>query len=122
MSPDGKTLSPLVETRDRLFQNNEPMASVLRESTLQPRQVYKPYKPARVWPFLFSCCQLAFLAWLIWGATRHAHVAAECTGLCRDAYTAGYNTGKWLACGIIIALWVAFDIIVGVTTYIFRRD
>jgi hypothetical protein len=118
MSPDGKTLSLKVKTRDRLFQHNEPMAT----TTMQPRQVYKPYKPARVWPFLFSCCQLAFLAWLIWGATRHAHVAPDCTGLCKDAYTAGYNTGRWLACGVIIALWVAFDIIVGVTTYILRRD
>ena len=86
------------------------------------RPVYKPYRPGRVWPFVFSLCQLAFLAWLIYTATLHGHPPADSSQVYRDAYSVGFDSAKWVACGIILALWVAFDIIVGVTTYIFRRD
>ena len=66
--------------------------------------------------------QLLFLAWLIFGVGGAA--AENCAGETGDmleACEAGTAIGAGIGAGIIIALWVGADIILGITYLIFRK-
>ncbi|WP_258939317.1 hypothetical protein [Actinomadura luteofluorescens] len=63
----------------------------------------------RVFPWIFLAVQIGFLIWVIAGAQ-----ANDCNG--DQACEAGTTIGV----GLIIALWVAADIILGLTYLVFR--
>lgn len=97
----------------------------------------------RIFPWLFLLANAAFLIWLITGlastsnsgAEAHTQAIAQCSGNqwqglfnsyqdCVTHFGNGLNAagdiGKGIAAGVIIALWVAFDVIVGGIYLIFR--
>ncbi|WP_141583284.1 hypothetical protein [Actinomadura sp. WMMA1423] len=63
----------------------------------------------RVFPWIFLAVQIGFLIWVILGA-----MANDCSG--DEACEAGTTIGV----GLIIALWVAADVILGITYMVFR--
>jgi hypothetical protein len=104
-------------------------------------------KPARrrkrrIFLWFFLAVQVIFLIWLITGvagtsgsgADAHAQAVSYCSrswqGLynsyadCVTSYgntlNAASDTGKGIGAGLIIALWVAVDVILGVTYGIYR--
>ncbi|MFF3527196.1 hypothetical protein ACFYX5_11030 [Streptomyces rubiginosohelvolus] len=63
----------------------------------------------------------AFLVWIITGANSNDH--ASCEGMVGDALTTCQNAGgvgTAVGVGLIIALWVAVDIILGITYGVYR--
>jgi len=67
--------------------------------------------------------QIVFLLWVILGANSGSGTPAECRGLtgqdlqnCKDAG----NVGTTIGVGLIIALWAAVDIILGISYFVFR--
>lgn len=86
-----------------------------------------PYQPAvapkkkrHIFRWVFLAIQALFLIWIIAGATS-ANSSADCGGLdaqtCADATAVGTGIGV----ALIIGLWVAVDIILGITWLIVRK-
>ena len=79
-----------------------------------------PRKRRRIFPWFFLLVQAAFIAWII-GGTTSANSSADCEGLdaqtCADATAVGAGIGV----ALIIGLWVAVDIILGITWMIVRK-
>lgn len=77
----------------------------------------KPRKHRRIFPWVFLLIQVLFLVWIITGtASGHANCGSLDAQTCANAT----NAGKAIGAGLIIALWVAVDVILGVTYAIFR--
>ena len=82
-----------------------------------------PKKRRRVFLWVFLAVQVLFLIWVISGAASGSGTPAECRGrtgddlaLCEDAGDVGTTIGV----GLVIALWAAADIILGITYFVFR--
>jgi len=83
----------------------------------------KARKPRRIFLWIFLAVQVIFLVWVIVGASTGSGTPKECRGLtgqelqnCKDASHAGTTIGV----GLVIGLWAAVDIILGITYFIFR--
>jgi uncharacterized membrane protein len=83
----------------------------------------KTRKPRRVFPWIFLAVQIAFLLWAILGTRTGAGTPKACRGLtgqelqnCKDAS----HVGTTLGVGVVIGLWAAADIILGITYFVFR--
>ncbi|MFC8125901.1 hypothetical protein [Streptomyces sp. NPDC057302] len=82
----------------------------------------KRKKPHRVFLWVFLAVQALFLIWIITGATSASDdpscegLAGDALKLCQDAGDVGTTIGV----GLIIALWAAVDIILGVTYGVYR--
>jgi hypothetical protein len=74
-----------------------------------------PRKKRRVFLWFYLALQVIFLIWIIAGAQAN-HCNAQGSQLANNACTAG--TGIGIA--LVIALWVAVDVIVGGTYAIYR--
>lgn len=81
-----------------------------------------PRKRRRIFLWFFLAVQVLFIAWLISGVNA-ASGSEDCTGLtgdalqlCRDANDAGTAIGA----GLIVGLWMATDVILGITYAIYR--
>ncbi|TDD90465.1 hypothetical protein E1293_03535 [Actinomadura darangshiensis] len=61
----------------------------------------------RVFPWVFLAVQIGFLIWIIAGVN-------DCNG------DSACQVGSTIGVGLIIALWVAVDIILGFTYLVFR--
>ena len=90
-----------------------------------PQPAHTAPKPGhrRVFPWIFLAVQIVFLLWVILGANSGSGTPAECRGLtgqdlqnCKDAG----NVGTTIGVGLIIALWAAVDIILGISYFVFR--
>lgn len=77
-------------------------------------------RPRRVFLWIFLAVQLLFLIWVIMGASSGAGTPEDCGNLslqdCNDAESVGTAIGV----GLIIALWAAADVILGITYLIYR--
>lgn len=86
--------------------------------SLAPDQRAK--KPRRWFLIFFLVVQAIFLVFLVTGIASVSGGPEDCTYLteteCNDAHAAGATIGI----GIIIAIWAAVDIILGVTYGIYR--
>lgn len=81
-----------------------------------------PKKKRHIFRWFFLAVQLLFLAWIIFGVGGAA--AENCdgeTGAALEACQAGTAVGASIGAGLIIGLWVAVDIILGLTYLIFRK-
>lgn len=88
-----------------------------------PQTSHPPRKRRRVFPWVFLAVQILFLIWVITGAASGSGTPAECRGrtgdaleLCEDASDVGTAIGV----GLMIALWAAVDIILGLAYIVFR--
>jgi hypothetical protein len=80
-----------------------------------------PKKKRKVFFWFFLAAQILFLIWIIAGVHSGSHVSASnCNGLDTSTCQAAADTGTAIGAGLVIALWVAFDLIVGITYAIYR--
>jgi hypothetical protein len=78
-----------------------------------------PKRKGRIFRWVFLAAQLLFLIWIIAGLVSTGH-PAHCQSLDQQTCQSAYNAGRGIGVGIIIFLWVAFDIIVGGTYAIWK--
>jgi hypothetical protein len=72
----------------------------------------KQHRKHRVFPWIFLAIQIIFLVWIILGANSG--------GDCPEGQEGACEAGTAIGIGLIIALWVAVDIILGLTYIVFR--
>lgn len=76
-------------------------------------QPTSPIKRRRIFLWVFVAIQALFLLWLILGISSASGAPADCGSLdaqtCNDAETAGAALGAFL----IVFLWMAVDVILG---------
>lgn len=81
------------------------------------RQEGTPRK-RRLFRWVFLAVQVAFLVWVVAGAsTGHP---ANCGTLDQQTCSQAYDAGKGIGVAVLIALWVAVDVILGITYLIVR--
>ncbi|MFJ9598640.1 hypothetical protein [Streptomyces althioticus] len=80
-------------------------------------------KKHRVFLWVFLAIQVVFLVWVILGITQGSGTPEQCRGrtgddldLCNSASDAGTAIGV----GLVIAVWAAVDVILGITYAIYR--
>ncbi|MFI8173997.1 transposase [Streptomyces microflavus] len=91
-----------------------------------PEEVHPPStdvrkKHHRIFLWVFLAVQALFLVWIITGANSNDQ--APCEGMAGDALTTCQNAGDVgtaIGVGLIITLWVAVDIILGITYGVYR--
>ncbi|WP_432112892.1 hypothetical protein [Streptomyces sp. S1] len=71
-----------------------------------------------LWSFLLI--QTAFLLWVVLGIQSGAGAPADCDTLSREVCNDAENVGTAIGVGIVIALWAATDIILGISYGIYR--
>lgn len=80
----------------------------------------QPRKSRRIFLWVFLALQVLFIVWIITGSAGSSGTPADCGTLdsktCNDAEQVGTAIGV----GIIIALWAATDIILGICYAVYR--
>lgn len=79
-----------------------------------------PRKRRRVFRWIFLAVQVLFLIWIITGATSASHASCD-PNLSQQACTAAKQVGGGIGVFLIIFLWVAVDVILGIGYLIFRK-
>ncbi|MFF8387302.1 hypothetical protein ACF053_27175 [Streptomyces kanasensis] len=64
--------------------------------------------------------QLLFLIWVIMGTVSGAGTPEDCGTLGQPVCNDAENLGTAIGVGLVIALWAAADIILGITYLIYR--
>ncbi|TDC81540.1 hypothetical protein [Actinomadura sp. 7K507] len=82
------------------------MAKVKEESEVRRR------KKHRIFPWIFLAIQILFLVWVIVGASSGGSCPPDQQGAC--------EAGTAIGVGLVIAFWVAVDIILALTYLVFR--
>ncbi|MFD4474727.1 hypothetical protein ACFWPU_01220 [Streptomyces sp. NPDC058471] len=79
-----------------------------------------PRKSRRIFLWVFLAIQALFVVWIVTGSAGSSGTPSDCGTLdaqtCNDAEQAGTAIGV----GIVIALWAATDIILGITYAVYR--
>jgi hypothetical protein len=78
----------------------------------------KPRRIRFLWVFLFI--QAVFLLWVILGARSGAGSPDDCGTLSAKDCDDAENLGTAIGVGLVIALWAATDIILGITYAIYK--
>jgi hypothetical protein len=68
--------------------------------------------------WVYLVIQILFIVWIITGSMANGH--AHCNGLSAHDCAAATDTGNAIGIGLIVALWVAADIIIGGSYAIWR--
>lgn len=82
---------------------------------------HAPRKRRHVFRWFFLAVQALFLIWIIAGVSGSADNCAGEVGDMLDACQAGTAVGAGIGVGLIIFLWAAVDVILGVTYLIVRK-
>ena len=98
-----------------------------------PGAIPPPRKRRRVFLWVFLAIQVLFVIWVIAGAASGGGIHAQAVAYCHahpDAYVSfsdcvslsggGSKAGTAIGAGIIIVLWVAADVILGVSYGVYR--
>ena len=107
---------------------------VMRSRTSGNDQTWKPWKRHHVFLWVFLAIQVAFLAWLISGASTgggiNASVVAQChtqaVGMgmtqaqCVSFLGGASKAGTAIGVGLMVVVWVVVDFLVGLTYGIYR--
>lgn len=78
-------------------------------------------KPHRIFLWAFLAVQAIFLIWIITGASSGDD--SSCKGMTGDALRLCQDTGDVgtaIGVGLVIALWAAVDVILGITYAVYR--
>jgi hypothetical protein len=78
-------------------------------------------KKRHVFRWVFLAIQVLFLIWIIGGASSAAGNCAGETGQALEACEAGTAVGAGIGVILIVFLWMAVDVILGVGYLIFRK-
>ncbi|MEV2255514.1 hypothetical protein AB0I94_33960 [Streptomyces sp. NPDC050147] len=82
-----------------------------------------PRKHGRVFFWCFLALQIMFLVWIIAGITSAGGTPDSCEGLTGDSLEACENAGTLgttIGVGLILAFWMATDVIVSLTYLMYR--
>jgi hypothetical protein len=81
-----------------------------------------PAKPKRWFMWTFLAVQVIFILWITIGIDNAKNAGENCIGLdaqtCHDAAT----TGAVIGFSLVLAIWAAVDIILGITYAIIRAN
>lgn len=80
-----------------------------------------PKKRRHIFRWVFLAIQVLFLVWIIAGTAGNSDNCAGQVGDALDACEAGTAVGTGIGVALIIGLWVAVDIILGITYLIVRK-
>lgn len=83
--------------------------------TQQPDTNQKKRPRIFLWVFIFV--QTLFILWIVVGASSQPE---ECYGLTAKDCQEAYDTGKAIGVGLIVGLWAAVDVILGITYAVYR--
>lgn len=90
----------------------------------RPRRIYEPPPPPlrrRVFWSLYAAAQVAFVAWIIYVYVTGSHSSRDCISVLGSRTCHGVtHAARDTAMAIIVAIWVAFDVIVGSTYTVYR--
>ena len=78
-------------------------------------------KKRHIFRWVFLAIQVLFLIWIIAGTSGNADNCDGKTGQALDACQAGTAVGTGIGVALIIGLWVAVDVILGIGYLIFRK-
>jgi hypothetical protein len=78
-------------------------------------------KKRHIFRWVFLAIQVLFLIWIISGVNSASDNCDGEVGAALDACQAGTAVGAGIGVGIVIFLWAAVDIILGITYLIFRK-
>lgn len=83
-------------------------------------QQQAPVKTKRhIFRWVFLAIQVLFLVWIITGVTAEGPACAP--NLSAEACQAAQGIGTGIGVALIIGLWIAVDLILGITYLIFRK-
>ena len=82
-----------------------------------------PTPKRRFFRWLFLAIQLGFVGWIVDGLVSTSSDLHKCgtdvfSQVCKDAV----NTGRGAGVAIIVAIWVALDMILGMTWLVWRQE
>ncbi|MBP0454055.1 hypothetical protein J5Y04_31610 [Kitasatospora sp. RG8] len=84
----------------------------------------RPREPRRLFLWIFLAVQALFVIWIITGSVNSTRSAGKsCAGLTGQDFTNCINAGHvgtTIGIGLIVGLWAAVDIILGITYLIYR--
>lgn len=83
--------------------------------------VEKPKKRKRVFMWFFLAVQAIFIIWIIAGANS-ASSSGNCNGLDKASCDAATAVGTGIGVALVIGLWVAVDIILGIIYLVVRAS
>lgn len=87
-------------------------------------QAYPPAPPAkkkkRVFLWVFLAFQVLFLIWIIAGAGSASKDTGDCGSLSAETCQSARDAGTAIGVGIIIFLWAAVDVILGIGYGVYR--
>jgi hypothetical protein len=78
-------------------------------------------KKRHIFRWVFLAIQVLFLVWIISGIAGNSDSCADQAGDALDACQAGTAVGTGIGVALIIGLWVAVDVILGITYLIIRK-
>ena len=78
-------------------------------------------KKRHIFRWVFLAIQVLFLIWIITGISGASDNCEGEVGQALEACQAGTTVGAGIGVALIIGLWVAVDVILGITYLIFRR-
>ncbi|GAA3043716.1 hypothetical protein GCM10017562_75560 [Streptomyces roseofulvus] len=81
----------------------------------QPRR-----RRPRIFLWVFLAIQVIFLIWIITGAASGSGTPEDCGTLDRQTCNDAESVGTAIGVGMIIFLWAAVDVVLGVTYAIYR--
>jgi hypothetical protein len=86
-----------------------------------PEGATQPRKPRRIFMWVFLAIQVVFVYWVFVGSRSGDDKAcADLTGdalkLCQDAG----DVGTFIGVGMIVGVWVAVDLILGISYAVYR--
>jgi hypothetical protein len=80
-----------------------------------------PRRKRHLFRWFFLVVQVLFLVWIIAGAGGNSDNCAGKVGDALNACKAGTAVGTGIGVALIIGLWVAVDVILGITYLIVRK-
>ncbi|MFB7341864.1 hypothetical protein [Streptomyces hydrogenans] len=79
-----------------------------------------PRKKHRLFLWTFLAIQVLFLIWVILAASSGSGTPEDCGTLDRQTCNDAENTGTAIGVGLLIFLWAAMDVILGISYAIYR--
>ena len=90
------------------------MSSTITPATTTPdAPAGRTRKPRRIFMWFFLAVQAIFIAWLVSGIVSVSHGTCD-PSLTANACTATKEIGGGIGAALIIGLWVAVDVILGI--------
>ena len=78
-------------------------------------------KKRHIFRWVFLAIQVLFLIWIITGVSGNSDNCAGKVGDALDACQAGTAVGTGIGVALIVAFWVAVDVVLGITYLIVRK-